>query len=147
VSHIQLLIRIVDFGFAISRKPSRQDFLVSKDSAWYRDLLDIAEHLLDELKRKQEGGQPSYYVTRCQTGLDELYGDYSRVLEGWNSLLAQKDVYLPTVRRQIARVYLLRKNRSWDQLDQRELIRVACRPSAIMGHKMGQENRTVRGVV
>ena len=33
--------------------------------------------------------------------------------------------FLPTVRRQIARVYLVRRNRSWDELDQRELGRVA----------------------
>lgn len=125
VSHIQLLIRTIDFGFAMSQKSSKEEFLVSRDSAWYRDLLDISEHLLEECKRKQEGEQPGYYITRCQAGLNELYGDYSRVLEGWNSLLDQKDVYLPPVRRQIARVYLLRKNRSWDGLDQRELGRVA----------------------
>ena len=125
VSHIQLLIRTVDFGFAMSQKPSREEFLISKESAWYRELLDLSEHLLEELERKQEGERPGYYITHCQTGLNELYGDYSRVLEGWNSLLDQKDVYLPPVRRQIARVYLLRKNRSWDELDQRELKRVA----------------------
>jgi tetratricopeptide (TPR) repeat protein len=125
VSHIQLLIRVVDFGFAISKQPSRAEFLISKDAAWYRELIDVAEHLLDELRRKQEGGLPSLYTTRCQTGLDELYGDYSRVLEGWNILLDRKDIYLPTVRRQIARVYLLRRNRSWDELNQSELRRVA----------------------
>jgi len=125
VSHIQLLIRVVDFGFVLSKQPSKDKFLISKDSAWYRDLIDVAEHLLDELKRKQEGGLPSPYTTRCQSGLDELYGDYSRVLEGWNSLLDRKDVYLPSVRRQIARVYLVRKNRLWDELDQRELKRIA----------------------
>jgi len=125
VSHIQLLIRTVDFGFAMSKKPSREEFLVSKESAWYRELLDLSEHLLEELERKKEGERPGYYITQCQTGLKELYGDYSRVLEGWNSLLDQKDVFLPPVRRQIARVYLSRKNRSWDGLDQRELKRVA----------------------
>jgi len=125
VSHIQLLIRVVDFGFAISKQPSREEFLVSEDAAWYRDLIDKAEHLLDELKRKQEGELPSLYTTRCESGLDELYGDYSRVLEGWNSLLDRRDIYLPGVRRQIARVYLVRKKRLWDELDQRELRRVA----------------------
>lgn len=125
VSHIQLLIRVVDFGFAISKQPSREEFLVSEDAAWYRDLIDTAEHLLDELRRKQEGGSPSLYTIRCESGLDELYGDYSRVLEGWNSLLDRRDVYLPAVRRQIARVYLVRRKRLWDELDQRELRRVA----------------------
>jgi len=116
---------VVDFGFATSKQPSRHEFLISKDATWHRELIDVAEHLLDELRRKQEGGLPSLYTTRCQSGLNELYGDYSRVLEGWNALLGRRDIYLPTVRRQIARVYLLRKNRSWDELDQRELRRVA----------------------
>ena len=124
VSHIYLIVRTVDFGFVMSKNRSRTAFLISPQSTWYRDQLETAESLLDELKQKQEGWELDRYTTRCQMDLNELYGDYSRLLEGWNNLLGRKDIYQPLVRRQIARVYLIRKNRSWDDLTSHELDRI-----------------------
>lgn len=124
VSHIQLIVRTVDFGFSMSNKSSRTEFLVSPQSIWYRDLLEIGEGLLEDLKQKQEGWELDLYTTRCQQDLNELYGDYTRVLEGWDNLLDRKDIYQPLIRRQIVRVYLIRKNRSWDNLTRRELDRI-----------------------
>ena len=124
VSQIQLLVRTVDFGFVISKNTTREAFLISPQSTWYRDLLETAESLLEDLKQKQEGVELDPYTTRCQMDLNELYGDHTRLLEGWNNLLDRRDIYQPLVRRQIARVYLIRKNRSWDDLTPHELSRI-----------------------
>ncbi len=65
VLHIQLLIRTVDFGFAMPKRSSREEFLTSLDSIWYRDSLDVAESLLEDLRRRKEGQEPGFYVTGC----------------------------------------------------------------------------------
>jgi hypothetical protein len=104
VSHIQLLLRALDFGFRVSGIATREEFLAVEGT--FREMVDRAETLFEDLQRLREGQEPSHYYTSCQTGLDELYGDHSRVIERWTNLLDRQDVYQPPVRRQLVRAYL-----------------------------------------
>lgn len=124
ISPIQLLLRAIDFGYKTSAFNSRSEFLVSTSSVWYREKLDEIETLMDRVKGIREGDKLSRYVISCQAGLDQLYDNYSRALEGWQQLLTRKDVFAPPIRRQIVRAYLGRKQRKWTLLPQREVDRI-----------------------
>jgi len=125
ISHVQMALKVIDFGFRASGMTSRREFLTSSSASWYRELLDEAEGLLEAARYLREGERDSEYVLRCRAELDELYEDYSKILEGWNNLLDRPGVYSPPIRRQIARVHLMRAKRSWDALDETQLRRIA----------------------
>ena len=124
ISPVQLLLRVIDFGFKISGYKLRSEFLVSASSSWYREKLDEIETLMDKVRSVREGEKPSGYIISCQAGLDQLYDDYSRALEGWQELLTRRDVFAPPIRRQIVRAYLGRKQRQWTLLAPREIERI-----------------------
>ncbi|MHB0874974.1 MAG: RNA-binding domain-containing protein [Anaerolineae bacterium] len=124
ISPIQLLLRVLDFGFGLSGCASRAEFLISPRATWYRDQLDEAEILLDQVRSLREGEKASRYVMECEAQLDQVCDNYSRALEGWNTLLTRRDVYAPPVRRQMVRAYLSRHKRDWSALDQREVERI-----------------------
>ena len=126
ISPIQMLLRALDFGFTTSRQTSRSRFLTqtSPTTKWYRELLDHAEYLMDEVRRIREGENPSSYILGCQATLDQIYDNYEQALQGWQNLLSRSDVYAPPVRRQIIRAYLARKDRKWDALADREVTRI-----------------------
>ena len=124
ISPIQLLLRVLDFGYKFSGYSSRADFLVSQSAVWYREQLDEIENLLERVKSSREGEKPTRYILDCEARLDEIYDNYSRALEGWNELLSRKDVFAPPVRRQIVRAYLTRQKRNWSSLSQTEIERI-----------------------
>ena len=124
ISPIQLVIRVLDFGFAHSGHSKKTEFLGSRSATWYREKLDEAENLLDRVRVAREGESPSRYVVECQAHLDQMYDDYSRALQDWNNLLGRQDVYSPPIRRQIVRTYLARNEHKWDRLDAREIERI-----------------------
>lgn len=122
VSHIYLLLHIIDFGFSISRYSQKTDFLKAPESTWYRELLDLAESLTENMKRMKEGDENTgkkslLHIQRCNAKLYELYGNFSAIIEGWNNLL-DKNIYKPSVRRQIIRAYQ-RKVGAWDKMESR----------------------------
>lgn len=124
IAPVQLLLRTLDFGFAVSGCGSRADFLVSPSARRYRLLLDETENLMEAARGIREAEKPSRFLLDCQARLDQVYDDYSRALEGWNNLLEREDVYGPPVRRQIVRAYLSRRKRDWTSLDRHEVERI-----------------------
>ncbi len=124
VSDIQMIIRTVDFGFQMSSL-AREEFLISPQNDWYRELLNLAEDILSELKRKFEGWELDQYIVSCETSIRSIYGDFARVLEGLRNYLDRSGVYKPPLRKQLAHVYLRRSNGSWDDLSQRDLQHIA----------------------
>jgi hypothetical protein len=124
ISPVQLLLRVLDFGFAVSNAKSRAEFLTSPSATWYREQLDETENLLDRVRGIREGDKPSQFVLSCQAELDQVYDNYSRALEGWNNLLKRKDVFAPPVRRQIVRAYLTRSRRDWSSIPHQEIERI-----------------------
>lgn len=124
ISPIQLVIRVLDFGFTQSKCSTKSEFLGSRSATWYREKLDEAENLLDKVRVAREGEGPSKYVIECEAHLDQMYDDYSRALQDWNNLLDRQDVYSPPIRRQIVRTYLAGHEQKWDKLDTREIERI-----------------------
>ncbi len=125
VSHIQLLINAVDFGFSISGQHNRTEFLGSAQAGWCLPLLDAAEGLLEDLTQVQQGeGGTSRRIASCKASLKLQYGDFAGMLRTWNELLGRKDIYQPMVRREIVRTFLTREDRSWDRLTQPEVNRI-----------------------
>lgn len=124
ISPVQLLLRVLEFGYSISKFTSRSKFLISPASNWYREQLDQIEDLMDQVKSLKEGDKLSKYIIDCQSDLDLVYDNYTRAIEGWQNLLSRKDVFAPPVRRQIIRAYLARSNRQWSLLNTREIERI-----------------------
>lgn len=124
ISIIQLLIKVLDFGFANSGRTTRADFLSDMSSQWFREQLDEAESLLEEVKVLREGERESTYFLECQSQLGLLYDNYSLALQNWQNLLSRKDVFAPPIRRQIIRVYIQRNNREWSNLDPKTIERI-----------------------
>ncbi len=123
VSHIQLLTWTVEFGFKMSGTRSYVDFLTDPSSLKYQEKIELAEGLLQDVKRLRggEAQRLSHYVVSCETRLNELVGDYAKVIEGWTRLLKRSDVYKPPIRRRLVFAYLGSRKRSWDNLDQEGL--------------------------
>ena len=125
ISHIQMLLRLLEYAKRAVSAPSEQQVLVSPTiNATLRESLDIAEDLLEQARRLREGERPSVHVERCRVQMDSLYGKFDIVLQGWNSLLTRSDIYRPPIRRQLVQAYVVRKNRRWDQLDAKEIARI-----------------------
>ena len=125
ISHIQMLLRLLEYAKRALNAQSTQKLLISPGVApALRESLDLAEDLLDQARRLREGERPSFHVERCRVQMDALYGNFEDVLQGWNNLLARPDVYRPPIRRQLVQAYVVRKNRRWDHLDVREIARI-----------------------
>lgn len=124
ISPIQLLLRLLDFGYKTSNSKSRSEFLALPSATWYREQLDEIEDLMERLRSTRAGDKPSGYEARCQADLNDIYDNYERALEGWNNLLSRRDVYAPPVRRQIVRAYLSRRGRDWNAIPLKEIERI-----------------------
>jgi hypothetical protein len=112
ISHIQLLINVIDFNFSISKYETKTDFLRHL-SIWLQEKLDTAEELLDTMKLQSQMKSHNPFVEKCDLDLQELYENYSLVLEGWNNLLSKAHSNRPVIRRSIIRAYV-RRVKSWD---------------------------------
>lgn len=125
ISHVQMLLKIIDYAMRSSGVRTVTAMLVSPDiPSEVREALDTAEDLLEQIRRSREGERQSRFMEECGVKINELYGDYKALLQGWDNLLERKDVYRPPVRRQLVRAYLVRKNRVWDKLSRSEIQRI-----------------------
>ena len=126
ISAIELIARVVRVvGRLKGFDESTANFLVAPGESWYRELVDKAETLMDELILVRGGEEPSNYLQRARANLDRAYGQLSRAIEGWTNLLDRPDIYHPPLRRNIINAYLTRNNRDWTRLTVRELERIA----------------------
>ncbi len=124
IAHIQLLVRVVEFGFKVSGKSHYAEFLASPQNLRYQNMVEKAEGLLAEVKRLRFGRQLSSYIERCEAEISRFYEHYSEILMRWNNLLTRRDNFAPPIRRGIVDVYLARNGRSWDGLSRKELERI-----------------------
>ncbi len=125
VSHIQLLIRTIEFGFTVSRKKEFQTFITDPISLKYQEMIDRAENLLEDVKLLTAGRRLSNHVEWVENELTAFYGDYSLVLQRWSNFLDRGGIYAPPVRRRMVRAYLARSERSWDNLEQCDIQKIA----------------------
>ncbi|HJR09558.1 MAG TPA: hypothetical protein VJ842_20010 [Pyrinomonadaceae bacterium] len=124
VSHIQLLTRSIEFGYKRSGKATMLEFLSDPTFTQYQDMIDRAETVLEEVRRLRAGRPPGRFIEDCENEMDLFYGNYSDVLQSWNSMLETRDIYKPPVRRRLVRAYLSRTQRSWDTLSNKDLKRI-----------------------
>ena len=125
VSHIQMLLRIIEFARVVLGAQSGNQLVINPQlDQSLRESTDVAEDLLEQARKIREGEKASSRVERCQVQLDSLYGNFEIVLQGWNNLLARQDVYRPPIRRQLVYAYVARRGRRWDQLSVNEITRV-----------------------
>lgn len=125
ISEVQLVSKVLDYAGRLHpqglhgylKNPSAEPFVQRG--------LERSEDLLEQARRIREGGEPSTYERDCRGKLDSLYGRHDEALQVWDSLLNNRNVYSPPIRRQIVRTYLARRDRSWDALSEHELTRTA----------------------
>jgi hypothetical protein len=123
ISEVQLLIKVLDYGAKLSRR-SVPEFLNDPGTdPFLRESIDRAEELLEQVRADREGEKLSRYAEDCRARLDILYGDHTKALQVWDSLLSRKDVYKPPIRRQIIWTILRRRGGEWSDLNPKELDR------------------------
>lgn len=124
ISHIQMLLRLIDTAkTALAAAKASSAVVHPKVDAVVKEAIDEAEDLLERARLLREGERPSEYTIRCAAELDEIYGNFSAVLQAWDGLLQRQDVYKPPIRRQLVRAYLARQQRRWTEVPQHEVQR------------------------
>lgn len=125
VSHIQMLLRLVEFAKRSMAAESAQKLLTNPlTNPTVRESVDVAEDLLEQAGKLRQGERPSAHVEQCRVQLDALYGRFNEVLQGWDNLLSRTDVYRPPIRRQLVQTYVVRRNRHWERLEMKEIKRI-----------------------
>ncbi|WP_406844143.1 hypothetical protein [Flavobacterium soyae] len=107
VAHIQLLIRAIDFGAIISG--IKKSKFLAENKQPYVDWLDTAETLLEEIKRNDIESEDNYYISECTNSLNELFEEFSLILQNLNNQL-EKGINTTRVRRQIVRIHLRKES-------------------------------------
>ena len=101
----QLCIRVIEWAFVWSTRPTYAAFFTDSRFAWYADLLSTAEDALDEMDVIRGDGQASDKSLEVRTNVRALYDDFEAVLEGWRALLDRTGADRAGIRRRIARLH------------------------------------------
>jgi tetratricopeptide (TPR) repeat protein len=123
ISEAQMLCRLLDYGGRKTQKGAVKLIAIETTSSFIRGAFERAEGLLERVRRSREGEGPSAFEIDCRAKLDSLYGEHEQALQIWTNLLTVKGIYRPPLRRQIVRAYLARKDRSWSNLNAKEIRR------------------------
>lgn len=122
ISEVQLITKLLDYG---AKTSGRNAILVTANHQdnWFRESFDVAENLLEEVKRKRQSEKENEYESRCRADLDFLYGKHGEALQTWQNLLDRRTTYAPPIRRQIIRTLLVRSKQSWELMPDRDVER------------------------
>jgi len=124
ISEVQMLLRLLDYA---GRKYAGNvlDYISSSSAdPFMREAFQQSEDLLERVRRNREGQGASPYEETCRAHLDRLYGRHELALQAWDGLLSRRDIYAPPIRRQLVWTYLARKDRSWQNLEPKEIDRI-----------------------
>jgi tetratricopeptide (TPR) repeat protein len=124
ISEVQLIIKVLEYSRAVHGLEPTQVAALHDSPRWLRESLQLAEHLLSELRQLRIKDKPSHYENSCRADLDIVYGDFNNALQLWDNLLSRKDIYAPPVRRQLVWTYLARRKHDWNALQPKEIGRI-----------------------
>ncbi|MFI5864793.1 hypothetical protein [Streptomyces sp. NPDC051546] len=116
----QMCIKVIEFGYSTSGADTYSRFLARPSAVAYRDLLGDAEDALDAALEIRGSDRISRVAEEAEVELLKIYDDYQALLQGWRNLLERTDVYKPSVRRRLARVYRQRHG-SWRKANPRDI--------------------------
>jgi tetratricopeptide (TPR) repeat protein len=112
VALVQLCIQAIEFGRSQSEAATYSTFLAAPSSAYYRELLALAEENLQQVREVSGGDRPSRFAAVAEADVRAFYDDYGALLQGWRNLLDRHDLIKAPIRRQLVRVYERRAG-SW----------------------------------
>jgi tetratricopeptide (TPR) repeat protein len=124
VSEIQVLVEMLDYAGSGNPEGLRGVLANSSSPSFLREALQTSEELLDRVMRLFAGESPSKYVLDCQARVEQLYGDFPKALQVWDSLLTRPEVAKPPVRKQIVWTIIRRNKGAWDSLEGPEVGRI-----------------------
>jgi tetratricopeptide (TPR) repeat protein len=123
ISEIQMLVRLLDYAGRDTPQGLAGYLRTEGSDPFVREALDLAEDLLNQLRRRKEGEETSTYEDDCRARLDALYGRHEDALQLWDSMLSRSAIFAPPVRRQIVWTHLARRERRWRNLGPNEVSR------------------------
>ncbi|MDQ3769597.1 MAG: hypothetical protein M3370_09010, partial [Actinomycetota bacterium] len=112
VALVQLCTQAIEFGRRQSNAETYSAFLAAPESAYYRELLALAEENLQRVREIRGGDRPSRHAAVAEAEIRAFYDDYGSLLQGWRNLLDRHDLAKGPIRRQLVRAYERRAG-SW----------------------------------
>lgn len=119
ISHIQMLVEIIEAGKILSGCPTQEDFFENNKDLWYIQCLDQANSLLEIARRLDPDGD-NMFLASAESNVLELFRDYKRILKTWNFMLMHGS-NKPAIRRQIVRTYQ-RMASGFERYDEKKLL-------------------------
>ncbi|WP_159155394.1 cold-shock protein [Empedobacter brevis] len=106
IAHIQLLVAVIDYAIVMSGK-TKVDFF-NQNIEPFADWLDLAESLLEEVKRINLDDDDGGKIENCTNEIMAFYENYEQILQNLRNQL-DKGKNPSRTRRQIVRTYFRKK--------------------------------------
>ncbi|WP_217274413.1 hypothetical protein [Rathayibacter sp. VKM Ac-2835] len=106
VSSAELCLRVIEWGKSNEKdESSYATFLKRPSSAFYAELLDIAEDCNNAVGEIEGDDQASRTVRALRAKLEGVYDNYSAMIEGWRNILDSTSGSKTALRIRLARLY------------------------------------------
>lgn len=99
-----------------------EQMIKSEKYFWCNDYIEKAYETLDNMRKIDLYMNMDHenVINNYENQISVLQGNLSEAISGWNSLLSKRDVYYPTVRRNLITGYYQLCNQNWISLDQKK---------------------------
>jgi hypothetical protein len=127
VSSIQFICQAIDFGFSISnfkKEDGYTQFLTDISSSWYREILTIANELLNTAKENNDGETSNKYIKDQENNILKLYDNHDKLIQSWRLLIDNTDHDPFFVRRQVVNAYFAKYKFNLHEIDNKTLKKV-----------------------
>lgn len=96
-----------------------EQMIQSEKYFWCNDYIERAYETLDDMRKIDLYMNMDHedIINNYECQLSALEGNLSKAISGWNSLLSKKDIYHPTIRRNLIKGYYRLCNQNWISLD------------------------------
>jgi hypothetical protein len=126
ITHIQLLIEIIERLFRLSGFENYKQFLTNTElvATWCRDKLPWAEELLRKVKNLHAQENLSRLTVQCEANILNFYGSFESMIQSLQGLLQRTDIQRPPIRRVIANAYYAHRNHNWKAMESLDLSKI-----------------------